>query len=59
MSFTNVTPTDRLYIKLYDDDVTTREFIASITLEIDQLDYSPKVCFHVYFLLIHINRILQ
>lgn len=34
---------DKLYLKLYDKDVTNDEFIASIYIEISELDYSPKV----------------
>lgn len=33
---------DKLYLKLYDKDVTNDEFIASIYIEISELDYSPK-----------------
>jgi Ca2+-dependent lipid-binding protein len=35
---------DKLYLKLYDKDLTNDEFIGSIYIEIEELEYSPKVC---------------
>jgi hypothetical protein len=34
---------DKLYIKLYDADLTSDEFISSLYIDIDDLEYSPKV----------------